>query len=102
MKGLNSHLVQYLEFRIICAIVNEILRLNEDTNVQGLALDLPESLYSSKILNAVKPEKDVDGLSDVNLGRLVRGEGSDYLVSPAAGALNAARGFVGLGASCML
>lgn len=39
----------------------EILRLNEDPNVQGLALDLPESLYSSKVLNAVKPEKDVDG-----------------------------------------
>lgn len=39
----------------------EILRLNEDPNVQGLALDLPEGLYSSKVLNAVKPEKDVDG-----------------------------------------
>lgn len=39
----------------------EILRLNEDPSVQGLALDLPESLYNSKVLNAVKPEKDVDG-----------------------------------------
>ncbi|NWR65434.1 C1TM protein, partial [Bucorvus abyssinicus] len=65
-------------------IVNEILRLNEDPKVQGLALDLPESLYSSKILNAVKPEKDVDGLSDVNLGRLVRGHASDCLVPPTA------------------
>ncbi|NXA23487.1 C1TM protein, partial [Ibidorhyncha struthersii] len=63
-------------------IVNEILRLNEDPNVQGLALDLPESLYSSKVLNAVKPEKDVDGLSDVNLGRLVRGDAYDCLVPP--------------------
>ncbi|XP_042651881.1 monofunctional C1-tetrahydrofolate synthase, mitochondrial [Tyto alba] len=65
-------------------IVNEILRLNEDPNVQGLALDLPESLYSSKVLNAVKPEKDVDGLSDVNLGRLVRGDSYDCLVPPTA------------------
>ncbi|XP_008495155.1 monofunctional C1-tetrahydrofolate synthase, mitochondrial [Calypte anna] len=65
-------------------IVNEILRLNEDPNVHGLALDLPESLYSSKVLNAVKLEKDVDGLSDVNLGRLVRGDVSDYLVPPTA------------------
>ncbi|OXB83760.1 UNVERIFIED_CONTAM: hypothetical protein H355_013115 [Colinus virginianus] len=68
-------------------IVSEILRLNEDPNVQGLALDLPESLYSSKILNAVKPEKDVDGLSDINLGCLLRGEDCDYLVSPTAGAV---------------
>uniref|UniRef100_A0A8C3UVB8 formate--tetrahydrofolate ligase n=1 Tax=Catharus ustulatus TaxID=91951 RepID=A0A8C3UVB8_CATUS len=58
----------------------EILRLNEDPNVHGLALDLPESLYSSKLLNAVKPEKDVDGLSSVNLGRLVHGD--DCLVPP--------------------
>ncbi|XP_009951901.1 PREDICTED: monofunctional C1-tetrahydrofolate synthase, mitochondrial, partial [Leptosomus discolor] len=65
-------------------IVNEILRLNEDPNVQGLALDLPESLCSSKVLNAVKPEKDVDGLSDVNLGRLVRGDASDCLIPPTA------------------
>ncbi|XP_075269907.1 monofunctional C1-tetrahydrofolate synthase, mitochondrial isoform X2 [Opisthocomus hoazin] len=68
-------------------IVNEILRLNEDPNVQGLALDLPESLYSSKVLNAVKPEKDVDGLSDVNLGRLVRGDAFDCLVPPTASAV---------------
>ncbi|XP_074944041.1 monofunctional C1-tetrahydrofolate synthase, mitochondrial isoform X2 [Phalacrocorax aristotelis] len=63
-------------------IVNEILKLNEDPNVQGLALDLPESLYSSKVLNAVKPEKDVDGLSDINLGRLVCGDALDCLVPP--------------------
>uniref|UniRef100_A0A672V3M2 Uncharacterized protein n=1 Tax=Strigops habroptila TaxID=2489341 RepID=A0A672V3M2_STRHB len=62
-------------------VVNEILRLNEDPNVQGLALDLPESLYSSKVLNAVKPEKDVDG---VNLGRLVHGDAYDCLVPPTA------------------
>ncbi|XP_054255287.1 monofunctional C1-tetrahydrofolate synthase, mitochondrial [Indicator indicator] len=68
-------------------IIGEILRLNEDRNVQGLALDLPESLYSSKVLNTVKPEKDVDGLSDVNLGRLVRGDDSDCLVPPAASAV---------------
>uniref|UniRef100_A0A8C9UEH2 formate--tetrahydrofolate ligase n=1 Tax=Serinus canaria TaxID=9135 RepID=A0A8C9UEH2_SERCA len=46
------------------------------------ALDLPESLYSSKVLNAVKPEKDVDGLSSVNLGRLVHGDVCDCLVPP--------------------
>ncbi|XP_075004011.1 monofunctional C1-tetrahydrofolate synthase, mitochondrial-like [Calonectris borealis] len=97
-------------------IVNEILRLNEDPNVQGLALDLPESLYSSKVLNAVKPEKDVDGLSDVNLGHLVRGDAYDCLVPPAACAvmelledlggktvlLVGAGGAVGAALQCML
>ncbi|XP_040454233.1 monofunctional C1-tetrahydrofolate synthase, mitochondrial isoform X3 [Falco naumanni] len=97
-------------------IVNEILRLNEDPNVQGLALDLPESLYSSKVLNAVKPEKDVDGLSTVSLGRLVCGDGYDCLVPPIACAvmelledlggktvlLVGAGGAVGAALQCML
>ncbi|XP_061234648.1 monofunctional C1-tetrahydrofolate synthase, mitochondrial isoform X6 [Neopsephotus bourkii] len=97
-------------------IVNEILRLNEDPNVQGLALDLPESLYSSKVLNAVKPEKDVDGLSSVNLGRLVHGDAYNCLVPPAACAvmelledlggktvlLMGAGGAVGAALQCML
>ncbi|KGL84266.1 hypothetical protein N309_15732, partial [Tinamus guttatus] len=65
-------------------VVDEILKLNEDPNVQGLALDLPESTYSSKVSNAVKPEKDVDGLSDVNLGCLIRGDDFGCLVSPTA------------------
>uniref|UniRef100_A0A8C0FKJ9 formate--tetrahydrofolate ligase n=1 Tax=Bubo bubo TaxID=30461 RepID=A0A8C0FKJ9_BUBBB len=97
-------------------IINEIVRLNEDPNVQGLALDLPESLYSSKVLNAVKPEKDVDGLSDVNLGRLVRGDAYDCLVPPTVCAvmelledlggkkvlLVGASGAVGAALQCML
>uniref|UniRef100_A0A8C8BF33 formate--tetrahydrofolate ligase n=1 Tax=Otus sunia TaxID=257818 RepID=A0A8C8BF33_9STRI len=97
-------------------IINEIMRLNEDPNVQGLALDLPESLYSSKVLNAVKPEKDVDGLSDVNLGRLVRGDAYDCLVPPTVCAvmelledlggknvlLVGASGTVGAALQCML
>ncbi|CAM9889390.1 unnamed protein product [Bubo scandiacus] len=97
-------------------IINEIMRLNEDPNVQGLALDLPESLYSSKVLNAVKPEKDVDGLSDVNLGRLVRGDAYDCLVPPTVCAvmelledlggkkvlLVGASGAVGAALQCML
>uniref|UniRef100_A0A8C0FN74 formate--tetrahydrofolate ligase n=1 Tax=Bubo bubo TaxID=30461 RepID=A0A8C0FN74_BUBBB len=92
------------------------LLLNEDPNVQGLALDLPESLYSSKVLNAVKPEKDVDGLSDVNLGRLVRGDAYDCLVPPTVCAvmelledlggkkvlLVGASGAVGAALQCML
>uniref|UniRef100_A0A8C0GZV7 formate--tetrahydrofolate ligase n=1 Tax=Chelonoidis abingdonii TaxID=106734 RepID=A0A8C0GZV7_CHEAB len=51
------------------------------------ALHLSENACSSKILNAVKPEKDVDGVSDVNLGRLVRGDTYNCSVSPTASAV---------------
>ncbi|KAM7172428.1 monofunctional C1-tetrahydrofolate synthase, mitochondrial [Macrochelys suwanniensis] len=68
-------------------IVGEILRLNEDPTVHGVALHLSENAYSNKILNAVKPEKDVDGVSDVNLGRLVRGDTYNCSISPTASAV---------------
>uniref|UniRef100_A0A8C3RDJ2 formate--tetrahydrofolate ligase n=1 Tax=Cyanoderma ruficeps TaxID=181631 RepID=A0A8C3RDJ2_9PASS len=66
-------------------IVSEILRLNEDPNVQGLALDLPESLYSSMVLNAVKPEKDkvllvgARGAEGAALQSVLRCEGATVL-----------------------
>ncbi|KAJ8797246.1 hypothetical protein J1605_017474 [Eschrichtius robustus] len=42
-------------------IIDEILKINEDTRVHGLALQISETSFSDKILNALKPEKDVDG-----------------------------------------
>ncbi|KYO37695.1 hypothetical protein Y1Q_0021996 [Alligator mississippiensis] len=68
-------------------IVGEILKLNDDPTVHGLALHLPENAYSSKILNALKPEKDVDGVSAVNLGQLVYGDVYDCLPYPTASAV---------------
>ncbi|XP_072541762.1 monofunctional C1-tetrahydrofolate synthase, mitochondrial [Salminus brasiliensis] len=68
-------------------VIEEVLRLNEDPNVHGVFLCLPPSLLSRRILNAIKPEKDVDGVSDLNVGRLVSGALSEGLSSPIAGAV---------------
>ncbi|KAI4905870.1 hypothetical protein NFI96_023559, partial [Prochilodus magdalenae] len=68
-------------------VLEEVLRLNEDPNVHGLFLCLPPSLRSRRILNTIKPEKDVDGVSDLNVGRLVSGALSEGLLSPVAGAV---------------
>ncbi|XP_047625893.1 monofunctional C1-tetrahydrofolate synthase, mitochondrial isoform X2 [Phacochoerus africanus] len=68
-------------------IIDEILKINEDSRVHGLALQISESSFSSKILHALKPEKDVDGVTDVNLGKLVRGDAHDCFVSPVARAV---------------
>ena len=47
--------------------------LNEDNNVDGILvqLPLPSRVDSKRVLEAVDPEKDVDGFHPVNLGRLV-------------------------------
>lgn len=67
-------------------IIDEILKLNEDPKIRGLVLHL--STNNSRVLNAVSPEKDVDGLHDVNLGRLVHGVPQEGFISPTAVAVS--------------
>lgn len=47
--------------------------LNRDDNVDGILvqLPLPAQVDSKRVLEAVSPEKDVDGFHPVNMGRLV-------------------------------
>jgi methylenetetrahydrofolate dehydrogenase (NADP+)/methenyltetrahydrofolate cyclohydrolase len=51
--------------------------LNEDASVHGILvqLPLPTHLDTSIITNAIKPQKDVDGLTTVNMGLLISGRG---------------------------
>ena len=50
--------------------------LNQDRQVDGILvqLPLPKHLDSVALLHQINPDKDVDGLHPVNLGRLIRGE----------------------------
>jgi methylenetetrahydrofolate dehydrogenase (NADP+)/methenyltetrahydrofolate cyclohydrolase len=53
-----------------------ISRLNADERVHGILvqLPLPKGFDENRVLTAVEPDKDVDGLHPANLGRLARGE----------------------------
>jgi methylenetetrahydrofolate dehydrogenase (NADP+)/methenyltetrahydrofolate cyclohydrolase len=57
-------------------IQEAILRLNREDRVDGILvqLPLPDHLDGRELLLAIDPDKDVDGLHPMNLGRLVRGE----------------------------
>ena len=63
-------------------LVEEIKKIQEDEQLCGLIVQLPllEPLYTPEVLNAVKPELDVDCLTDVNLGKLVTRTG--YILPP--------------------
>lgn len=63
----------------------EIQRLNQDERVDGILvqLPLPKHLDAVKILNQIDPDKDVDGLHPINLGRLLRGESGLRSCTPA-------------------
>ncbi len=53
-------------------------KLNADPNVNGILvqLPLPKHVNAEKVLNAINPDKDVDGFHPVNVGRLWIGERS--------------------------
>jgi len=57
--------------------LNNVVRsLNEDLGVHGVLvqLPLPAGLDPISALNQISPEKDVDGLHPLNMGKLLRGE----------------------------
>ncbi|XP_029142916.1 monofunctional C1-tetrahydrofolate synthase, mitochondrial-like, partial [Protobothrops mucrosquamatus] len=68
-------------------VIGEITKLNENPRIHGLLLRLGRESYTSKILNAVKPEKDVNGITDFNLARLVHGDIHECVVPPTARAV---------------
>ncbi|MCA0433093.1 MAG: bifunctional methylenetetrahydrofolate dehydrogenase/methenyltetrahydrofolate cyclohydrolase FolD [Proteobacteria bacterium] len=51
-------------------------RLNNDPVVHGILVQmpLPKHIDSAKVLNAINPDKDVDGFHVVNVGRLSTGQ----------------------------
>lgn len=57
-------------------LVRRIAELNADESVHGILvqLPLPKGIDERRIINAIAPEKDVDGFSPVNVGRMIIGE----------------------------
>ena len=66
----------------LLGLVNE---LNNRDDVDGILVQmpLPKQIDSKKILDAVIPEKDVDGFNPVNVGRLVAGRPALVACTPA-------------------
>ena len=50
--------------------------LNNDPDIDGfiVQLPLPKHIDEQKVINAISPDKDVDGFTPVNIGRMVLGE----------------------------
>ncbi|MHA1917129.1 MAG: bifunctional 5,10-methylenetetrahydrofolate dehydrogenase/5,10-methenyltetrahydrofolate cyclohydrolase [Candidatus Ranarchaeia archaeon] len=57
-------------------VLDLIKKFNKDEKVHGIMvqLPLPKHINENKVVEAIDPEKDVDGLGPTNMGRLVLGE----------------------------
>lgn len=65
-------------------LLNLIATLNDDKETDGILvqLPLPEGLNEKEILQAINPEKDVDGFHPLNLGKLLIGEDAPIACTP--------------------
>jgi methylenetetrahydrofolate dehydrogenase (NADP+)/methenyltetrahydrofolate cyclohydrolase len=63
-------------------VEGEIDRLNADPDCTGFLVQQPTGLDEFRLLSRVDPDKDVDGLHPMNLGKLVLGEPSPLPCTP--------------------
>jgi methylenetetrahydrofolate dehydrogenase (NADP+)/methenyltetrahydrofolate cyclohydrolase len=59
------------EFRLL----EKIEELNQDTDIDGILvqLPLPKHISDKKVINTISPDKDVDGFHPVSVGKMVEG-----------------------------
>ena len=74
-SGFKSTLIRFEEEVSENKLIDVIEKLNNDPDVDGILvqLPLPKHINDENIINAISPDKDVDGFHPVNVGRLVQG-----------------------------
>jgi methylenetetrahydrofolate dehydrogenase (NADP+) / methenyltetrahydrofolate cyclohydrolase len=67
------------------ALLELIDQLNADRTVHGILpqLPLPKGIDEDEVITRIAPEKDVDGIHPMNLGRLLAGSGTVLPCTPA-------------------
>jgi len=66
------------------ALIALVGRYNADTSIHGILvqLPLPKHISENRVIYAIDPDKDVDGLHPANLGRLMIGDARFYPCTP--------------------
>ena len=61
-------------------LMQKILELNDDKNVHGVLIfrPLPKHLSDDAVRAVLKPEKDVDGITDISLAGVFTGDGKGF------------------------
>jgi len=74
--GIYSETILYPEDATEDELLAKIDKLNKDPKFHGILvqLPLPKHINGDKVLNAIDPQKDVDGFHPVNVGKLLIGE----------------------------
>ena len=82
--GLKSEIVKYPDTVDEKTVLEKINELNKDKNVSGILVQLPLPIHinNKKIIDAIDPNKDVDGFHPNNVGNLSSGYQSSIPCTP--------------------
>ena len=82
--GLKSEIIKYPDTVDEKTVLEKISELNKDKSVSGILvqLPLPKHINNKKIIDAIDPNKDVDGFHPNNVGNLSSGYESSIPCTP--------------------
>jgi methylenetetrahydrofolate dehydrogenase (NADP+)/methenyltetrahydrofolate cyclohydrolase len=65
-------------------LIAMVEKCNKDSSIHGILvqLPLPRHINETRVLNAINPNKDVDGFHPVNVGKLMIGDANFYPCTP--------------------
>ncbi len=74
--GFKSTLIRAEDTISSLRLLDTIAQLNADYDVDGILvqLPLPQHISDTEVINAVHPDKDVDGFHPINVGKMVLGQ----------------------------
>jgi len=73
--GFKSTLIHFEDTISETKLLDKIKELNTDPDVDGILvqLPLPKNISDEEVINAIDPDKDVDGFHPINVGNMVQG-----------------------------
>ena len=85
--GINFKLINFSKNISTSELWQDVKKFSDDFEVNGLLLQLPlpKHIETQKILNAISPQKDVDCLSEENLGKFF--SGNPLILPPTLGGI---------------
>ena len=82
--GFKSTLIRFEDSITEIKMLDKIQELNNDPDVDGILvqLPLPKDISDKQVINAIEPDKDVDGFHPVNIGNMIQGSPTFISATP--------------------
>lgn len=79
--GINVKLVKFSTEVTNEELIEKIKLLNNDDKINGIMIQmpLPETIDNEKVINSISYSKDVDCLTDINMGKLIKGKDDGFI-----------------------